>query len=71
MHFIKSVVYQEAQIPKSFAALLLGIFVFGLFMIGFDQGHLFSIAQGNTAFDAMWMHEFTHDVRHAAGFACH
>jgi hypothetical protein len=40
-------------------------------MMGFDQGHLFSVAQGDQAYGDMWMHEFYHDMRHAAGFACH
>jgi putative cobalt transporter subunit CbtB len=42
-----------------------------MFMVGFDQGHLFSMVQGQPAFDNMWMHEFYHDMRHASGFPCH
>jgi hypothetical protein len=42
-----------------------------MFMVGFDQGHLFSMVQGKSAFDNMWMHEFYHDMRHASGFPCH
>ena len=52
-------------------AALAAIFVAGLFMVGFDQGHLFSIVQGEVAFDEMFLHELTHDMRHAAGFPCH
>ena len=40
-------------------------------MVGFDQGHIFSIVMGETAFDEMLIHELTHDLRHAAGFPCH
>jgi hypothetical protein len=58
-------------IPKIAVGVLLGILVFGLFIVGFDQGNLFSLAQGEQAFDTMWMHEFYHDMRHAAGFPCH
>jgi len=47
------------------------IFAFGLFFVGFDQGHLFSIIQGVEAFDDLYIHELTHDMRHAAGFPCH
>jgi len=47
------------------------IFAFGLFFVGFDQGHLFSIVQGVEAFDDLYIHELTHDMRHAAGFPCH
>jgi hypothetical protein len=58
-------------IPKTVVGVLLGILVLGMFMVGYDQGHLFSLAQGDQAFDTMWMHEFYHDMRHAAGFPCH
>jgi cobalt transporter subunit CbtB len=50
---------------------LAAIVVFGLFVVGYDQGHLFSIVQGNGAFDVKYLHEFTHDIRHASGFPCH
>ena len=49
------------------AALAL-VFVFGLFVVGFDQGHIFSLVMGEQAFDEMFIHELTHDMRHAAGF---
>ena len=52
------------------AALAL-VFVFGLFVVGFDQGHIFSLVMGEQAFDEMFIHEITHDMRHAAGFPCH
>jgi hypothetical protein len=41
------------RIPKIAVGILLGIMVFGLFMVGYDQGHLFSIAQGEPAYDEM------------------
>ena len=54
------------------AIIALGIvFVLGLFAVGYDQGHFFSIIQGAGAFDEMYLHELTHDIRHAAGFPCH
>ncbi|MEP0823980.1 MAG: CbtB-domain containing protein [Nitrososphaera sp.] len=59
------------RIPKMAVGILLGIMVFGLFIVGYDQGHLFSIAQGEQAYEELWMHEFYHDMRHAAGFPCH
>jgi uncharacterized membrane protein SpoIIM required for sporulation len=59
------------EVPKMAVGILLGILVFGLFIVGYDQGHLFSIVQGQTAYDELWMHEFYHDMRHAAGFPCH
>ena len=39
--------------------------------MGFDQGHMFSIIQGAEAFDSMYLHELSHDLRHTAGFPCH
>ena len=39
--------------------------------MGFDQGHIFSLVIGETAFDQMFIHELTHDMRHAFGFPCH
>ncbi len=55
-----------------FAIVVLAvIFAFGLFVVGYDQGHIFSIIQGAEAFDELYIHELTHDMRHAAGFPCH
>ena len=51
--------------------VLAAVFAVGLFLVGFDQGHLFSLVQGDAAFDHQFMHELTHDMRHAAGFPCH
>jgi uncharacterized membrane protein SpoIIM required for sporulation len=62
---------ETTKVPKLAVGLLLGILVFGMFMVGFDQGHLFSVAQGEQAYEDLWMHEFYHDMRHAAGFPCH
>jgi hypothetical protein len=58
-------------IPKIAIGVLLAILLFGMFIVGYDQGQLFSIVEGQKAFDDMWMHEFSHDLRHAAGFPCH
>jgi putative cobalt transporter subunit CbtB len=60
-----------SNVPKIAVGILLGVLLIGIFMVGYDQGHLFSMAQGQQAFDNMWMHEFFHDMRHAAGFPCH
>ena len=60
------------QVVPTFAVVILAlIFGFGLFLVGYDQGHLFSIIQGAEAFDDLFIHELTHDMRHAAGFPCH
>jgi len=47
------------------------VFVAGLFLVGFDQGHIFSLVIGEQAFEDLYIHELTHDMRHAAGFPCH
>ena len=57
--------------PRIAVGILLGILIMGMFVVGYDQGHLFSFVQGQEAFDTKWMHEFYHDMRHAAGFPCH
>ena len=58
-------------ISKIAIAVLAVVFGFGLFVVGFDQGHIFSLVMGEQAFDEMFIHELTHDMRHAAGFPCH
>ena len=58
-------------IPKLGIAILAIICGIGLFIVGFDQGHIFSLVMGESAFDEMFIHELTHDMRHAAGFPCH
>ncbi len=61
----------KSTVPKLAIAVLAVIFGMGLFVVGFDQGHIFSIVMGESAFDEMFIHELTHDLRHAAGFPCH
>ena len=67
---------KELPISKScvsiFAiAMLAVIFAVGLFVVGYDQGHIFSIVLGDQAYEDLYIHELTHDMRHAAGFPCH
>ena len=71
MSVVKNIVRAGAKVPKVAIGVLLGIMVFGIFMVGFDQGQIFAIAEGESAYEDMWMHEFYHDMRHAAGFPCH
>ena len=58
-------------VPKSVLAVLIATFSIGLFIVGFDQGHIFSLIYGESAFIDQFLHELTHDMRHAAGFPCH
>lgn len=59
------------RVPVAAVVVLGLVFVLGLFVVGFDQGHIFSMAFGEQAFEDMYIHELTHDLRHAAGFPCH
>ena len=58
-------------IPTIAIVALAIVFAGGLFVVGFDQGHIFSIVYGEQAFTDLYIHELTHDMRHAAGFPCH
>ncbi|HET9008649.1 MAG TPA: CbtB domain-containing protein [Nitrosarchaeum sp.] len=58
-------------VPVTAIIALALIFVAGLFVVGFDQGHIFSLVYGEEAFQDLYIHELTHDMRHAAGFPCH
>jgi len=61
----------KTGVPIIAIVALAVIFAVGLFVVGFDQGHIFSIAYGEQAFTDQLIHELTHDMRHAAGFPCH
>ena len=67
----REITITKRGVPIGAIIALAAIFAFGLFLVGYDQGHLFSIIQGAEAFDQMYIHELTHDMRHAAGFPCH
>lgn len=58
-------------VPKSVLVILVTISMIGFFAVGFDQGHLFSLIYGESSFAEQFLHELTHDMRHAAGFPCH
>lgn len=67
----KEITISKSGVPIYAVAILAIIFAFGLFFVGYDQGHLFSIVFGEQAFEDLYIHELTHDMRHAAGFPCH
>ncbi|HEY8523145.1 MAG TPA: CbtB domain-containing protein [Nitrososphaeraceae archaeon] len=71
MSFLKQIQISEPNVPKAAVGLLIFILAFGLFIVGYDQGQLFSLVQGEQAYNDLWVHEFSHDMRHAAGFPCH
>ncbi|MCH1519258.1 MAG: CbtB-domain containing protein [Nitrosopumilus sp.] len=61
----------KSTVPKIAILALAIVFAAGLFVVGFDQGHIFSVIQGVDAYEELYIHELTHDMRHAAGFPCH
>ncbi len=71
MSYSRVITISKPGIPIYAIAFLAIIFVLGLFVVGFDQGHLFSVIIGEQAFEDLYIHELTHDMRHAAGFPCH
>ncbi len=71
MSYSRAITISKPSIPIYAIAFLAIIFVLGLFVVGFDQGHLFSVIIGEQAIEDLYIHELTHDMRHAAGFPCH
>ena len=67
----KQINKSKSAVPKIAILALAIVFAAGLFVVGFDQGHIFSLVYGEQAFVDLTIHELTHDMRHAAGFPCH
>lgn len=67
----KQITREIDKINSIAIGVLIAVSVFGIYIVGYDQGQLFSLVQGQKAFDIKWIHEFSHDIRHAAGFPCH
>ena len=65
------IIMNTSQVPKLAIIALAIIFAVGLFVVGYDQGHIFSVVLGEQAYADLYIHELTHDMRHAAGFPCH
>jgi hypothetical protein len=63
MSISKQITKESSKAPKIAVGVLLVIMIFGMFIVGYDQGHLFSLVQVDQAFDTMWMHEFYHDIK--------
>jgi Probable cobalt transporter subunit (CbtB) len=73
---IKQVAKENNNVPKIAIGVLLGILISGMFVVGYDQGQmvqaLFAPIGVHLNHDQlMLIHEFNHDLRHAAGFPCH
>ncbi len=71
----KQLTKTSAGVPRAAVGILLGVLVFGVFMVGFDQGEIigFTVPADGSEGESRtnWAHEFYHDMRHAAGFPCH
>jgi len=65
----------KTGVPKLAILALAIVFAAGLFVVGFDNGQIINLVfaeDGSTGgIDPLMIHEFTHDLRHAAGFPCH
>ena len=68
---LSQITNRSAVIPTVALYTLISVFIVGLFIVGFDQGHIFSMINGESAFVDQFLHELTHDMRHTAGFPCH
>ena len=71
MSEVRQINKSKTGVSKIAILALAIIFAAGLFVVGFDQGHVFSLVYGEQAFVDLTIHELTHDMRHAAGFPCH
>ena len=71
MSEVRQINKSKSAVSKVAILALAIVFAAGLFVVGFDQGHVFSIVYGEQAFVDLTIHELTHDMRHAAGFPCH
>ena len=73
---IKHVAQERSDIPKLAIGILAAIFVLSMFVVGYDQGQLVQALVAPIGIhlnhdQLMFIHEFNHDLRHAAGFPCH
>lgn len=72
----KQIAIESSNVPKVAVGALLGILIFGMFVVGYDQGQIAEALLGSvgihpTHTQLMLLHEFNHDLRHGAGFPCH
>jgi len=72
----KEFVVLTSKISKIAIGILAAIALLGIFAVGFDSGQLEQAFGASGSMNPsnpgiMWLHEFSHDIRHAAGFICH
>ena len=73
---VKQITKETGSVSKIAVGVLLAILVFGMFVVGYDQGQLAQALFAPMGIhlnhnQLMMIHEFNHDLRHAAGFPCH
>jgi hypothetical protein len=73
---VKQITKEAGSVSKIAVGVLLAILVFGMFVVGYDQGQLAQALFAPMGIhlnhnQLMMIHEFNHDLRHAAGFPCH
>jgi hypothetical protein len=73
---VKQVARESSDISKVAIGVLAVIFVLSMFIVGYDQGQLVQALAAPMGIhlnhdQLMLIHEFNHDLRHAAGFPCH
>jgi hypothetical protein len=64
-------VISRGGVPVVAIGALIAVALFSFWVVGYDVGQIFSLVQGKTAYDNMWLHEFVHDIRHESGYPCH
>jgi Probable cobalt transporter subunit (CbtB) len=73
---VKQITKETGSIPKIAVGVLLAILALGMFIVGYDQGQMAQALFAPLGIhlnhnQLMMIHEFNHDLRHAAGFPCH
>jgi hypothetical protein len=73
---VKQITKETGSVSKIAVGVLLAILAFGMFVVGYDQGQLAQALFAPMGIhlnhnQLMMIHEFNHDLRHAAGFPCH
>jgi putative cobalt transporter subunit CbtB len=68
---IRGVQALEGIQERAIAVLMIALGLMLLYLLAFDQGQLFSVVMGQTAYQQNMLHEFFHDGRHLFAFACH
>jgi len=59
----REITVSKSGIPIFAVAILAIIFAFALFIVGYDQGHIFSTVLGEQAFEDIYLHELTREVK--------